>query len=52
MVALREVASRRRGKALRIEQIDGKNARSSELAPQLLALQFTAGYRGLELEAR
>jgi ATP-dependent Lhr-like helicase len=52
VMALREVASRRRGKALRIEQIDGKNARSSELAAELLALQFTAGYRGLELEAR
>jgi ATP-dependent Lhr-like helicase len=52
VVALRDVASRRRGKALRIEQIDGKNARSSELAAELLALHFTAGYRGLELEAR
>jgi ATP-dependent Lhr-like helicase len=52
VLALRDVASRRRGKSLRIEQIDGRSARSSELAAELLALRFTAGYRGLELEVQ
>jgi hypothetical protein len=50
--ALQDVARRRRGKFLRVEQIDGRPAHASALAPQLLALRFTSSYRGLELEAR
>ena len=50
--ALRAVAEQRRGKFLRIEHIDGRPAQGSELAPQLLALQWKSAYRGLELEAR
>ena len=51
VTAMRELARTRRGKALRIEQIDGDNARSSIWAPSLLALGFTASYRGIDLEA-
>jgi ATP-dependent helicase Lhr and Lhr-like helicase len=50
--ALRASTEQRRGKFLRVELIDGRPAQSSELASQLLALQWKSGYRGLELESR
>ena len=50
--ALRASAEQRRGKVVRVELIDGRPAQGSELAPQLLALQWKSAYRGLELEAR
>ncbi|MDD9939000.1 MAG: DEAD/DEAH box helicase [Myxococcales bacterium] len=48
--ALEDIARTRRGKSLRVEQIDGTAARQSDWASQLLAINFTGGYRGLTLE--
>jgi ATP-dependent Lhr-like helicase len=50
--ALEAVAARRRGKYLRVERIDGDDARHSRYAQALTAINFTATYRGLELEVR
>ncbi len=52
VAALPALARQRRGKLLRIERIDGREARSSELAPALISLAFSPSYRGLELEGR
>jgi ATP-dependent Lhr-like helicase len=52
VAALRELARRQQRRSLRIELIDGGNARAAELAPALLARGFSAGYRGVELDAR
>jgi hypothetical protein len=50
--ALEPLARARRGKALRLEKIDGEPAQQSDLAPRLRAVNFTSSYRRLELEAR
>jgi ATP-dependent Lhr-like helicase len=50
--ALEQVAARRRGRYLRIDEIDGHAAASSPLAEPLRAAGFRAAYRGLELESR
>ena len=49
--ALREVARRRRGKLLRIEEVDGAPARTSPHAARFREQGFTADHRGLILEA-
>jgi len=49
--ALDIVAKRRRGKLLRIEEIDGTPARTSKHAAALRQQGFTADHRGLILEA-
>ncbi|MEM9196180.1 MAG: DEAD/DEAH box helicase, partial [Myxococcota bacterium] len=49
--ALIEVAKRKRGKVLRIEQIDGQPARQSPHAPVLREASFGSDHRGLTLEA-
>ena len=48
--ALDSIAARKRGKALRIEEIDGDSASSSPHAEPLQAAGFRSGYRGLDLE--
>ncbi|MBL4687244.1 MAG: hypothetical protein JKY37_21790 [Nannocystaceae bacterium] len=50
--ALRSVAARQRGKALRIEKIDGVAARTSPRAEQLRQADFASDLRGLTLEVR
>jgi len=50
--ALEVVAARRRGRYLRIDEIDGEAAASSQLAEPLRTAGFRAAYRGLELESR
>ncbi len=49
--ALEVVAARRRGKLLRIEEIDGEAARTSKHATLFRREGFTADHRGLILEA-
>ncbi len=49
--ALRSVAARTRGRALRIERIDGETARSSRLAGALREADFSSDHRGLTLDA-
>ena len=48
--ALNVVAARRRGKLLRIEEIDGSPARTSKHASLFRNRGFTADHRGLILE--
>ena len=48
--ALDSIAARKRGKALRIEEIDGDSASGSPHAEPLQAAGFRSGYRGLDLE--
>jgi len=50
--ALDQVAARRRGRYLRIDEIDGTSAGTSPFAETLRAAGFRASYRGLELESR
>ena len=50
--ALGKIASRQRGRSLRIAQIDGQSARTSPLADVLLASGFYADSTSLVLEVR
>jgi ATP-dependent Lhr-like helicase len=50
--ALRPLARHRRGRALRIETIDGLPARQSPLADSLRAAGFVGDHKGLSLESR
>ncbi len=50
--ALERVAARRRGRYLRIDEIDGESASTSRFAEPLRAAGFRTAYRGMELESR
>ncbi|MEZ4267465.1 MAG: DEAD/DEAH box helicase [Myxococcota bacterium] len=50
--AVRPLARHRRGRALRVETIDGQPARQSPLADSLRAAGFTGDHKGLTLEGR